>query len=179
MEIMKERQEAKARGEFILGEGVLRLGATYACVGKKRTSSIEVEMSEEEYLRKESSADDSGSSNNNTVKAVEIELPMYTLSSLLVNPDLFATRPAPMLQSTSILDASSDATTSLQSMPDIPLDVMEKANRGEKPVIEKPIEMAPKELLLRQRKKKEEAVLLDVHKMKMKRGKQKGKGKKR
>jgi len=188
MELMKERQEAKARGEFILGEGVLRLGATYARVGKRRESSIVVKESEEEYWRKESSAadksgDDGDSKNTTTVKAVEIELPMYTLSSLLVNPDLFATRPTPMLQSTatsmiggSMFNNGASPDAMMTSMSDIPIDVMEKANRGEKPVMDKPIEMAPKELL---RSKKKEDVPLDVHKMKMKRSKKKGKGKKR
>jgi hypothetical protein len=54
-------------------------------------------------------------------------------------------------------------------MPEVPLDVMEKANRGEKPV---KIEMASKELL-EQNKKSESQI--DINRLKMKRGKQKGK----
>lgn len=162
MEIMRERQEAKARGEFILGEGVLRLGGMPARAGRKQKSSIEVVKSEVELMN--------DSVDGGKVKAVEIELPMYTLTSLLVNPEQFATRPTPMAAPTFNTSASGfDSNRALQSMPEVPIDVMEKANRGEKPV---KIEMASKELL-EQNKKVDGPI--DLNKLKMKRDKRKGK----
>jgi hypothetical protein len=159
IEMMKERQEAKARGEFILGEGVLKLGGMPPKVGRKKKSTIEVAPSEEDMI-KESGA-----------KLVEIELPMYTLSSLLVNPELFATRPSPIQipapsQNASIPPSSSNfnATESpIHAMPEIPVEVMEAANRGEKPL---EIKIAPKELI-EQNKKTNGPI--DASKLKMKR----------
>ena len=164
MEIMRERQAAKARGEFILGEGVSRLGGMSPRVGRKKKSSIEIPKSDEDLMKE-----------NVDVKAVEIELPMYTLSSLLVNPEQFTTRPTlmsqPALPGASTSDFGAQDQT-FQSMPEIPMDLMEKANRGEKPV---KIEMAPQELI-HQNKRSDSPI--DVNRLKMKRGKQKGKGKK-
>jgi hypothetical protein len=167
MEMMRERQEAKARGEFILGEGVLRLGSMPARVGRKKKSTIEVSKSDEDRMNE--------SVGEGNVKAVEIELPMYTLKSLLVNPELLSTRPTPMLQPSfpGSIQSFGALDQTLQSMPDISMDVMEKANRGEKPV---KIEMAPQELL--EQSKKNDGPI-DINKLKMKREKQKGKNKKR
>ena len=165
MEIMQERQEAKARGEFILGEGVSRLGGMSPRVGKRIKSSIKISKSDEDLLKE-----------NVDVKAVEIELPMYTLTSLLVNPEQFAQTPAPLtrpiLSEASLSSSFSAQNQTIQSMPEIPMDLMEKANKGEKPV---KIEMAPPELI--QKHKKVDGPI-DVNRLKMKRGKQRGKGRK-
>ncbi|KAL3781355.1 hypothetical protein HJC23_013439 [Cyclotella cryptica] len=165
MEMMKERQEAKARGEFILGEGVLKLGGMPARVGKKRKSSIEVVQNSDDTMKRplENSFQQS--------KVRMIELPMYTLHSLLVAPEQFATRPTPMLVPSPLPKTplpSSDSNVP-QFMPEIPLSVMEAANRGEK--LSK-VEMAPKELLEQSRRNEGP---IDVSRLKMKRDKQRGK----
>lgn len=166
MEMMRERQEAKARGEFILGEGVLKLGGMPAQTGRRRKSTIEVVKSEEDVIKE--------SVGGSKVQAVEIELPLYTLTSLLINPDQFATRPAPIAAPPmrNMPTPSFASDQSLQTMPDISMETMERANRGEKPV---QIEMAPKELL--EQNKKVDAPI-DLNKFMKKRGKQKGKGRK-
>ncbi|KAL7481752.1 hypothetical protein ACHAW6_007425 [Cyclotella cf. meneghiniana] len=165
MEMMKERQEAKARGEFILGEGVLKLGGMPARVGRKRKSSIEVWQNLDEATKMPLH----NSSQQSKIKM--IELPMYTLHSLLVAPEQFATRPTPILASSPSLNPhmpSSDSNMS-QSIPEIPLSVMEAANRGEKP---SKVEMAPKELLEQSRRNEGP---IDVSRLKLKRDKWKQK----
>lgn len=154
MEEMRKKQEAKARGDFILGEGVLKLiGNQRITSGRKKKSSIE-------WVKKEV----------DLTKAVTVKLPQYTITTLWVNPELFARRPTPLAPPTFNTSIPGfESKNALQSMPEVPLDVMEKANRGEKPV---KIEMASKELL-EQNKKSESPI--DINRLKMKRGKQKGK----
>jgi len=141
---MAERQAAKAKGGFALGEGVFILGSNISVPkrGKKRKSSIEVE-------EKELTVDDLDDS-----QLMKIQLPDHTLQSpLLVFPDMYKTTPVPFISGlrepefyTPHGNRSSNSQVSEKlSMPDIPLNVMEAANRGELP--EKPIEMASKEVL--------------------------------
>lgn len=144
MEKMAERQAAKAKGGFILGEGVHMTGANISIpkMGKKRKSSIVVEKKED----------------ISESQMIKIELPDHTLrSAYLVNPDIFKVTPVPFLPGmardvfhTPRSAASSKATEDLV-MPDI--SAMEAANRGEK--LEKPVEiqMAPAEVLRKTKRK--------------------------
>ena len=172
---MAERQAAKAKGGFALGEGVFILGSNISVPkrGKKRKSSIEVE-------KKELTVDDLDES-----QLVKIKLPDHTLQSpLLVFPDMYKTTPVPFisgLREPEFFTPHGNRSNSSQvseklSMPDIPLNVMEAANRGELP--EKPIVMASKEVLQKSRHKSDGPINL-AKKVKSKWNKKKGKRGKR
>jgi len=164
MKIMKERQEAKARGEFVLAEGVTRLGADPPTLGKKRKSTIELVKSDEELMREAIEAGD--------IKATKLKMPLFLIDSLMVKSiERFDRKPVPIIQSSSqvSIDRFGAPDPTIQRISDTPLDLMEKANRGEKHV---EVEMAPKEALERNKKSEEP---IDIDKFKMKRYKR-GKG---
>ena len=172
---MAERQAAKAKGGFALGEGVFILGSNISVPkrGKKRKSSIEVE-------KKELTVDDLDES-----QLVKIKLPDHTLQSpLLVFPEMYKTTPVPFisgLREPEFFTPHGNRSNSSQvseklSMPDIPLNVMEAANRGELP--EKPIVMASQEVLQKSRHKSDGPINL-AKKVKSKWNKKKGKRGKR
>ena len=112
MQQMQERQEAKERGEFVLGEGVLKMGAPMATLGEKRKSSIVVDnmdgsvMEFNEMISSKSSSSSSLSSlqGNDSMKMIEIASIIHTPPSLLVDPERFnnnnknlSMRPTPLL----------------------------------------------------------------------------------
>lgn len=164
MREMKERDEAKARGGFVVGEGILKIGSHAVAIseGEKRKSSIVVEKSDEQLIE------------SGQIKAVPIELPTYTISSLLVNPQLLDVWSAKQtLQRSPEMQPVNYPEITMQSMPDVPLHVMEAANRGERV---KEIEMAPKELLQQREEMKNKSVRgVDVNKLRTKMGRQRGK----
>jgi len=172
---MKERQAEKAKGGFILGEGVSLMAANISVprFGKKRKSTIVVEKQEEEEELDESKM----------IKGVEFELPAYSLPSILVFPDSYKTTPTPFLPGqrapvfhTPLNGMAPTETTEEEqlSMPEIPMSVMEAANRGVRP--EKPVEMAPREVLERREdEKKKSEGSIDVDKLTSKWNRRKGK----
>jgi membrane protein insertase Oxa1/YidC/SpoIIIJ len=160
---MAERQAAKARGGYILGEGVHVTGANISVprFGKKRRSSIVVEKDDEHEAQKMMLGLQSESSSS---RFVEIKLPEYILRSpLLVQPEMFqSATPIPfqpgfvpgVFRHTSSgtphshsMKTDNNGKDAASIMTDIPLSVMEAANRGEKP--EEPVVMAPIDTLLR------------------------------
>lgn len=165
MEKMAERQAAKAKGGFVLGEGVHAMGSQISVprFGEKINSSIVVEVKEAEVL------DES--------QMIEIKLPAYTLrSALLVVPDMYKITPTPFLPGMRAPVFHTPLKTQEVeelSMPEIPLSVMEAANRGEKLV---EIKMAPKELLeKRSESKRKSDAPINLNKLKSKRNRKKGK----
>lgn len=169
---MAERQAAKAKGGFIMGEGVHVTGAQIGVPrkGKKRKSSIVVDTIESEEL------DES--------KMLKIELPDHTLQSpLLVVPDMYKSTPVPFLHGMvhgtfhtphSGMTPTSKTEEDQLSMPDIPDSVMEAANRGEKP--EKRIEIVSKELLAKSNQsRRKNAGPINAQKLKSKWNRKKGK----
>ena len=161
-EIMEQRQKAKALGGFVPGEGVHLIGAntSHFRTGKKRRSTIAVEKKEGEKF------------DESKMTKIEFEVPVYTLQSLLVVPDLFKrSTPVPFLPGIRepIFPTHPTLTEEQLVMPDISLDVMAAANRGEKP-----IEMAPKEVL----PKRKESKKIDVNRVKSKWNRKKGRRKK-
>ena len=160
---MAERQAAKARGGYILGEGVHVTGANISVprFGKKRRSSIVVEKDDEHEAQKMMLGLQSESASS---RFVEIKLPEYILRSpLLVQPEMFqSATPIPfqpgfvpgVFRHTSSgtphshsMKTDNNGKDAASIMTDIPLSVMEAANRGEKP--EEPVVMAPIDTLLR------------------------------
>lgn len=153
LEQMSERQTAKARGGYVLGEGVHVTGANISIprFGKKRPSSIVID---------DSIIQDGGGGGGSS-SMISIELPDHTLRSpLLVQPQMFATTPIPYMHgmTKSVLHLTPRTTTfgneeEMLSMPDIPLSAIEAANRGEMPQqvavagATTGVEMAPKEVL--------------------------------
>jgi len=167
---MSARQAAKAKGGFVLGEGVSVLGAQISVprFGKKRKSSIVVETKGPKAFDE---------SQTNGLETVEFEVPDYSLKTgLMVFPDLYKTTPVPFLEGMrepAFHARHQSAIEPSVSMPEIPLSVMEAANRGEKP--EKVAEMAPKEILLRQREaRKKHRTPIDTNKLKSKWNRKKG-----
>ena len=153
---MSERQAAKARGGYVLGEGVHVTGANISIPSfrKKRPSSIVVDESSTIQDGGGGSSSSSRSSKDRS-NMISIELPDHTLRSpLLVQPQMFATTPIPYMHgmTTSVIHYT-PRTTELSSMPDIPLSAIEAANRGEMPQLmvvagaTAGVEMAPKEVL--------------------------------
>jgi len=174
-EKMAERQAAKAKGGFVLGEGVSVTGAQISVprFGKKRKSSIVAEKEESAKL------DES--------QMIKVEVIDFSLKTgLLVFPDVFKSTPIPFLPGVRepVFHTPPGMTPiSLTkreehhlSMPEIPLKVMEAANRGEKLA-----EIAPKEVLeKRERTKQKSEEPIDADRLKSKWNKRKGKrGKKR
>jgi len=186
---MAERQSAKAKGGFVLGEGVSVMGSQISVptFGKKRKSSIVVEKSEEEERMAAAVMDES--------KMAKIELPAHTLpTGLLVFPDLFKSTPTPYLEGMAAPvfrdtrqrrnrgkrrsgEATGTGVEQPLSMPEIPMSVMEAANRGEKLEEPRPVEMAPREVLERRNvdKKKKSKAPIDVGKLKSKWSRKRGK----
>lgn len=165
-EKMSERQAAKAKGGFVLGEGVSVLGAQLLVprFGKKRKSSIVVEKKEFEGF------DESQMQGQGTI---EFEVPDYSLKTgLLVIPDLYKTTPVPFLEGTRAPVLHTPPRSTGTSMPNIPLSAMEAANRGEKP--DQAVEMAPREIL-KQREAKKRRTPIDAKKLKSKWNRKKGK----
>mmetsp|Transcript_14551 Transcript_14551/g.23624 ORF Transcript_14551/g.23624 Transcript_14551/m.23624 type:complete len:273 (-) Transcript_14551:38-856(-) len=178
-EKMAERQAAKAKGGYVLGEGVSVMGAQISVprFGKKRKSSIVVEKGEVMEM------------DESKMIKVEFEVVDYSLKTgLLVFPDVFKTTPVPYLPgmaapvfhtpqgSSRPTIEKEEEQQQLSSMPEIPLSVMEAANRGEKPAEE--VKMAPKELLDRRlESKKMNRGPIDAGKLKSKWNRKKGKKK--
>jgi len=162
MEKMAERQAAKAKGGFVLGEGVHAMGSQISVprFGKKTRSSIVVEVKAAQEL------DES--------QMIEIELPAYTLrSALLVIPDMYKITPTPFLPGMRdpVFHTPQERKEQQLSMPEIPLSVMEAANRGEKAV-----EMAPQQVLeKRSESKRKSDGPINANKLKSKWNKKKGK----
>ncbi|KAL7545385.1 hypothetical protein ACHAWF_008747 [Thalassiosira exigua] len=174
LEVMAARQAAKARGGFVLGEGVHLTGANVSGfrTGSKRKSSIVVEKKDEEEE----------AVNGAQAIKVEFEVPDYTLRTFLVFPDLFkSSTPVPFLPRARepVFHTSHDAARvategrlsapASQLMPHISPSVMEAANRGERPA-----KMVPREALgMRERTKKQSGpITVDKLKSKRKKGKQ-------
>ena len=164
LEQMSERQAAKARGGYVLGEGVHVTGANISIprFGKKRPSSIIVVDDSTIQGGGGGGSSSSSRSSKDRSNMISIELPDHTLRSpLLVQPQMFATTPIPYMHgmTTSVLHHTPRTTNfgneeELLSMPDIPLSAIEAANRGEMPqqvtVVAGStagVEMAPKEVL--------------------------------
>ena len=169
---MAERQAAKAKGGFALGEGVFILGSNISVpkIGRKRKSSIIVE-------KKEMTVEDMDES-----QIMKIKLPDHTLQSpLLVFPEMYKTTPVPFIPGLREPEfyTPHKANNEELTMPDISLDVMEAANRGELP--ERPVEIAPKKILrMADQKRRRGDGAIDKKKLKSKWNKKKGKrGKKR
>ncbi len=188
---MAERQAAKARGGYILGEGVHVTGANISVprFGKKRRSSIVVEKDDEHEAQKMMLGLQSESASS---RFVEIKLPEYILRSpLLVQPEMFqSATPIPyqpgfvpgVFRHTSSrtshshsMNTDNNGKDAASSMTDIPLSVMEAANRGEKP--EEPVVMAPIDTLLRMQEenKSRKDRPIDADKLKSKWIRRKGK----
>ncbi|KAL7539106.1 hypothetical protein ACHAXR_009028 [Thalassiosira sp. AJA248-18] len=168
LEKMEMRQAAKAKGGFILGEGVNLMGAQVSIPrsGKKRKSTIVVEKKETEVL------------DESQMIKVEFEVPEYNLrTGLLVVPELYKSTPVPFLHGMKEPEfqtphgmTTPTNTDGQLSMAEIPLSQMEAANRGEKPV-----EMAPKEVLAKRVEgKKKSSGPIDVDKLKSKWNRKKG-----
>lgn len=190
---MAERQAAKARGGFILGEGVHVTGANISVprFGMKRRSSIAVSKNESETQMVVH--DGVQSSSASSTRYVEIELPEYTLRSpLLVQPEMFQVATpvpyqpgfvpgvfhssgAPDLMKTDNNIGEVETPSANAIMPDIPLSVMEAANRGEKP--KEQVVMAPMETLRRMQEenKSRKGRPIDADKLKSKWNRRKGK----
>ena len=166
LEKMAARQEAASKGGFVLGEGVMiGMGAAMPRMGKKTKSTIVVEKVEE--------------MDESKMIKVEIEMPSYTLKTgPVVTPEIFKVTPTPFLPGMKEPEYYTPLGTSQEqplSMPEIPLSTMEAANRGEKPV-----EIAPKEMLARRvQNKKNNSGPINVSKLKSKLHRNKGKRGKR
>lgn len=177
LEQMSERQAAKAKGGYVLGEGVHVTGANISVprFGTKRESSIAVD---------EKHRDGMEGGMTGGLKMIKIELPDHTLRSpLLVQPQMFESTRVPFLpgMTAGVFHApkikSAEEEQSL-SMPEIPLSVMEAANRGEK-LQKVAVEMAPKEVLRRIEESKRKRVgAINASKLKSKWNRAKGIGKK-
>ena len=158
LEKMAERQAAKARGGFVLGEGVHVTGAQISVprFGERRKSSIVVVEKEVE------TGAEWDESLHKAVK-IEFEIPDYTLKSLLVFPDMYKTStPMPYLPGMAepVYRAQQQHGPAI---PDTPDNVMEAANRGEK--LDEPIKMAPKEVI---KSKRQNSGPINVSKLKAK-----------
>lgn len=165
MKIMAERQEIKAKGGFVLGEGVSIRGVQVSMPrkGKKRKSTIVVEKAEELEL------DESN--------MLKVELPDHSLKtgSLLVFPQYFKqSTPVPFTPGMveSVYPTQQGMAPVVEehplTMPDISSEEMEAANRGEKLV-----EMAPREVLAKSEAMKSSGPI-DGNRLKSKRNKKKG-----
>lgn len=124
MKLSQERQEAKAKSGFVLGEGVTQFGAAISMPrqGSRRKSSIIVESPKES----------TGSSTS-----IEIELPSYMLQSpLLVVPEIFQTSTPVPYQRGKVAPqyavAKADEQLEMPEVTDVSMAEMEAANRGEK-----------------------------------------------
>ena len=167
---MAERQAAKAKGGFALGEGVFILGSNISVpkIGRKRKSSIIVE-------KKEMTVEDMDES-----QMMKIKLPDHTLQSpLLVFPEMYKTTPVPFIPGLREPEFYTPHKANDElTMPDIPLNVMEAANRGELP--KRPVEIAPKKILrMADQKRRRGDGAIDTKKLKSKWNKKKGKRGKR
>jgi len=170
---MAERQAAKAKGGYVLGEGVHVTGANISVprFGTKRRSSIVVEKDENEIVQDAPS------------RFVEIQMPEYTLRSpLLVQPEMFQSATPIPFQPGFVPGVFRHSTHEkvmeapvANVMPEIPLSVMEAANRGEK--LKEPVIMAPREALIRMQEenmsRKDRPI--DAEKLKLKWNRRKGK----
>lgn len=158
-ELVEQRMKAKEETGFYLGEGILLLDRGFAQLGEKRVSTIDITQN-------------TSSVTEETQRLGVIELPQYTIDSMLVYPEKVlewsaqrsstATRPTPLLPPAEM--SSQSAMHSSTSMSEEQQkELMDAANRGEKP---KNIEMAPKEVLQRMedQKQKNTAAAIDVKK---------------
>ena len=124
MKLSQERQEAKAKSGFVLGEGVTQFGAAISVPrqGSRRKSSIVVEKPKESIDRS---------------TAIEIELPSYMLQSpLLVVPEIFQTSTPVPYQLGKVAPqyaiVPSEEQLKMPVVTDVSMAEMEAANRGEK-----------------------------------------------
>jgi hypothetical protein len=175
LEQMSERQAAKARGGYVMGEGVHVTGANISVprFGSRRESSIVVATNPEN--------DAYGTTGK--LEMIKIELPDHTLRSpLLVQPQMFESTPVPYLpgMSPGVLHTPRTKFGKVEqplSMPDIPPSVMEAANRGVKSPMET-VTMAPKAVLQRiEEGKRKRAGPINASKLRSKWNRDKGNGK--
>lgn len=134
-ESVKRRREAKERGDDILGEYVLLPFATGASLGKKRSSSIAVEPVD---------PDASG------LIVIEQPPPIYGFNTppvdmFIKSPEKETTTPTPLVKIDDDATKVDFGVAQEQYMAQIPENVMEAANRGEKPIEMAPAEMVTKE----------------------------------
>ena len=172
LEQMSERQAAKAKGGYVMGEGVHVTGANISVprFGTRRESSIIVD--------KDMENDEDGTTGK--LEMIKIELPDHTLRSpLLVQPQMSVSTPKPFLPGM-LAGVFHTPRTKLakeeqsSSMPDIPLSVIEAANRGEK-LPEDTVKMAPKAVLRRiEEDKRRRAGPINASKLKSKWNRDKG-----
>ena len=158
-ELVEQRMKAKEETGFYLGEGILLLDRGFAQLGEKRVSSIDITQ-------------DTSSVTEETQRLGVIELPQYTIDSMLVYPEKVlewsaqrsstATRPIPLLPPAE-MSSQSAMHSSTPMSEEQQQELMDAANRGEKP---KNIEMAPKEVLQRMedQKQKNTAAAIDIKK---------------
>ncbi len=162
-ELAEQRMKAKEETGFYLGEGVLLLDRGFAKLGEKRESSIDISQGShsitEETLPQ-------------TQNLGVIELPQYTIDSMLVYPEKLlewssqrsttSTRPTPLLPPVNLSQSSmmQEGTMPMNEMQQ--QELMEAANRGEKP---KQIEIAPKEILQKMEDRKNTTSAIDVRKL--------------
>ncbi|KAL7453458.1 hypothetical protein ACHAWC_005137 [Mediolabrus comicus] len=159
-ELVEQRMKAKEETGFYLGEGILLLDRGFAQLGEKRVSSIDITQ-------------DTSSVTEETQRLGVIELPQYTIDSMLVYPEKvlewsaqrssIAIRPTPLLPPAEMSSQSAMHSSSTPMSEEQQQELMDAANRGEKP---KNIEMAPKEVLQRMedQKQKNTAAAIDVKK---------------
>eukprot|EP00574_Skeletonema_japonicum_P006453 CAMPEP_0201735468 /NCGR_PEP_ID=MMETSP0593-20130828/37151_1 /ASSEMBLY_ACC=CAM_ASM_000672 /TAXON_ID=267983 /ORGANISM="Skeletonema japonicum, Strain CCMP2506" /LENGTH=421 /DNA_ID=CAMNT_0048229023 /DNA_START=234 /DNA_END=1499 /DNA_ORIENTATION=- len=177
-ELAEQRMKAKEETGFYLGEGILLLDRGFANLGEKRESSIDISKGNNDGIEE---------SLPQTQNLGVIELPQYTIDSMLVYPERLlewssqrsttSTRPTPLIPPV-------DMPQNTMMQGKMPLDetqqeeLMDAANRGEKP---KQIEMAPKEVLQKMEDRKNTTSSIDVKKFGSKlrkRGKKKPKPRK-
>mmetsp|Transcript_30335 Transcript_30335/g.45251 ORF Transcript_30335/g.45251 Transcript_30335/m.45251 type:complete len:595 (+) Transcript_30335:75-1859(+) len=165
-ELAEQRMKAKEETGFYLGEGILLLDRGFAKLGEKRESSIDIIS--------QGSTSGTEESMPQTQNLGVIELPQYTIDSMLVYPEKLqewssqrsstSTRLTPLLppvdMSQSAMMQGAMPMNEMQQQ-----ELMDAANRGEKP---KQIEMAPKEVLQKMEDQKKTTSSIDVKKFGLK-----------
>lgn len=164
-ELAEQRMKAKEETGFYLGEGILLLDRGFAKLGEKRESSIDISQQ----------GSSSGGVTEDTLTQTQnlgvIELPQYTIDSMLVYPEKLqewssqrsttSTRPTPLAiditPQSSMMQGNTMPMNEKQQQ-----ELMEAANRGERP---KQIEMAPKEVLKKMEDLKNKASAIDAKKL--------------
>ncbi|KAL7440343.1 hypothetical protein ACHAXM_007214 [Skeletonema potamos] len=163
-ELAEQRMKAKEETGFYLGEGILLLDRGFAKLGEKRESTIDISQ-------------DSRSVTEKTLPQTQnlgvVELPQYTIDSLLVYPEkllewssqrsTMSTRPTPLLPPVNMSPSSPMQQDAMHMNGIQQQEMMDAANRGEKP---KQIEMAPKDVLQKIEEQKNTTSAVDAKKIK-------------
>jgi len=163
-ELAEQRMKAKEETGFYLGEGILLLDRGFAKLGEKRESTIDISQ-------------DSRSVTEKTLPQTQnlgvVELPQYTIDSLLVYPEkllewssqrsTMSTRPTPLLPPVDMSPSSPMQQDTMHMNGIQQQEMMDAANRGEKP---KQIEMAPKDVLQKIEEQKNTTSAVDAKKIK-------------